>query len=201
MSSWHLHDIRSWLLEASRTISRKWFSQQQDVSKTCISSVKAETMEEIEGRLVLHIFHLCDVLEYETTTKDLTALGKQRVVTPKTNGIDHLSIRWQHGHERGSGGAGGVGFSGIGSVSIPKRGRGSVHGRSITAGQIFRMKTAPQLKRAIGDSDAGEAFYKELRALVGRQDARSKQQRSKEASMRRMKQMRRKLELQSRVKL
>jgi hypothetical protein len=52
------------------------------------------------------------------------------------------------------------------------------------------MKTAPQLKKAIGDAVApGEAFYKELRALVGRQDVKMKQERSEAASMQQMNQM------------
>ena len=116
--------------------------------------------------------------------------NKRKVVTPRVNDLGSLSIKWQHKHERGSGGAGGVGFSGSGAASIRSKaarlnngrvgngipsanmGRGSSGTK--TAGQILRMKTAPQLKKAIGNIVAGDAFYKELRALLGRQDAKAK---------------------------
>ncbi len=200
VSSWDLDDVRSWLLEASRIISKKWFNRQDEVGKPG-SSVGAEivegTVEEMEGRLVQHTLKLCTVLENEIMKKGPSTQGKRRVVTPRVNEMGQLSIKWQHGHERGSGGAGGVGFSGTGAASAKQRGRNGNGGK--TAGQILRMKTAPQLKKAIGDNVAGEAFYKELRALMGRQDAKVKQQRSDEASMRRMNQMRRKPELQARV--
>ena len=105
------------------------------------------------------------------------------------------------------GGAGGVGFSGSGKAP-PGQGKkigGDNTGAPVaggkSAGQILRMKTAPQLKKAIGDDVAGDAFYKELRALLGRQDAKAKQELRNEASRIRMNQMRRKPELQARVQL
>lgn len=199
VSLWDLHDIRTWLLEASSTISRKWLDQQNEIAKAN-QSVESMTKDDMEGRLMQYIFKLCDVLQNEVVTnKESTTQCKRRVLTRKVNEMGPLSIKWQHGHERGSGGAGGIGFSGISVTSVAQRGRGGGNGKTTTAGQILMMKTAPQLKKAIGDNDAGEEFYKELRALVGRQNTKTKQQRRKEASVRRMNQMRRKLELRIRV--
>jgi hypothetical protein len=99
-------------------------------------------------------------------------------------------IKWQYKHERGSVGAGCVGFSGSGLANTKRLGiktslRDNIKqgGGGKSARQILRMKTVPKLKKAIGDAVAGEAFYKELRALVGRQDAKMKQERSEAASM------------------
>lgn len=209
VSSWNLDDVRSWLLETSRTISRKWFEQQDEagVPGSNIGEIPRGTVDEMEGRLVQDTLKLCSVLENETKRSSSKLQGRRRVVTPRVNEMGSLSIRWQHRHERGSGGAGGVGFSGSGTAP-PGRGKKITDGNTgapaaggKSAGQILRMKTAPQLKKAIGDAVAGDAFYKELRALLGRQDAKAKQELRDEASMRRINQMRRKPELQARVQL
>ena len=211
---WNLDDVRSWLLLASRTIAQKWFQQQDaaGVPGSNVGDIPKGSTDEMEGRLVQHVLTLCSVLETELTKKKTSSRlhqGKSRVITPRVNQMGSLGIKWQHKHERGSGGAGGVGFSGSGASTMTHCGVTTMSGNSKTnvgsggksAGQILRMKTAPQLKKALGDTVAGDAFYKELRALVGRQDAKVKQVRSEEASIRRMNQMKRKPELQARVQL
>ncbi len=224
VKTWNLDDARTWLLEASRIIAQKWFEQQDEAGKpgSTVGNIPKGTADEIEGNLVQYSLKLCNVLENEMKKSTMRSNGsvgvgggmpnKRKVVTPRVNDLGCLSIKWQHKHERGSGGAGGVGFSGSGAANIVPNVAGSLKGKRIipssgssngsrTAGQILRMKTASQFKKAIGDIVAGDAFYKELRALLGRQDAKEKLERSEEASMRRMNQMKRKPELQARVQL
>jgi hypothetical protein len=61
-------DSRSWLLEASKIISRKWFEQQDEAGKpgSNIGAVLKRSVDEMEGRLVKHTWKLCTVLENET---------------------------------------------------------------------------------------------------------------------------------------
>lgn len=197
---WNLDEARSWLLEASRIIAKKWFAQQKEagVPGSNIGDIPKGTEDEMEGRLVQHTLKLCSVLETEMKKSSARLQGNGRVVTTRLNEMGSLSIKWQHKHERGSGGAGGVGFSGSGAATATMT-TATTGGKA--AGQILRMKTAPQLKKAIGDNVAGDAFYRELRALISRQDAKVKQEQSTEASIRRMNQMKRKPELQARVQL
>ena len=53
----------------------------------------------------------------------------------------------------------------------------------------------------IGDAVAGEAFHRELRALLSRQEARRKKNVRDEAALQRFKQMKRKPWIQARVQL
>ncbi len=222
--TWNLDDVRSWLLETSRNIAKKWFEQQNDTEKggnnsdVNIQQIPRGRADEMEGRLVQHSLKICSMLEGEIKKKSLSSSkSSSAVITPRVNEMGKLGIKWQHKHERGSGGAGGVGYSGrsmkgaaIGTSSNrtgKSMGGGASGGGAVaacgnkTVGQILRLKTGSQLKKVIGDDVAGEAFYKELRGLVGRQDAKAKKELSEEASIRRMNQMKRKPELQARVQL
>ena len=121
--------------------------------------------------------------------RDQKAGGGRKVATPRVQDMAHLGIKWQHKHERGSGGKGGVGGSGSG-VKKPS-------GR--TAGQLLMLKTSKKLGTMLNDPVAGEAFHKELRALVGRQEARKKKDMADEATRQRLQQMKRKPWLQARA--
>jgi len=260
VTTWNLDDARIWLLETSRIIAQKWFTQQDEIGKpgsiTTIGNIPKGTKDELEGVVLQYALSLCGVLESELNRNgngknrsesgiasasgsggiksSSMSMSSSRVVTPRFNEMGNLSIRWQHKHERGSGGAGGVGFSGrVNSSSSSNGGGGKPHGSvnissgiksnvvrggagrigtgtgggrmgstsKKTTGQILRLKTAAQLSKAIGDPTAGEAFYRELKALLGRQDAKLKKERSNQASIRRMNQMKRKPEIQARVQL
>jgi hypothetical protein len=126
-SSWELDDCRSWLLEASRTIAQKWIQDQKNgkvvvnnnsSSSTAPTIPKGTSQEELEGRMVEHAITLCDLLEAELKAEQQQqqqqAGGKKKVavVTPRIKEMGILGIKWQHSHERGSGGKGGVGNSG-----------------------------------------------------------------------------------------
>ncbi len=183
VSTWNLDDTRSWLLEASKSIARQWHK----------TSSKG-TLAEIEGGLVQHTLTLCSQLEQEMSRGGGNgAINRQKVVTPRVQ-MGTLGIRWQHKHERGSGGAGGVGNSGRG---IGRPGRANPNGRS--AGQILILKTAKKLSAAINDQRAGEAFHRELSALRSRQEAHKRRLQRDVASAQRLNQMQRKPWLKARV--
>jgi len=188
-SSWDLDDCRSWLLEASRGIS-----QQQSKPSSENSNRPSCPLAELEGKLVEHTMTLCNALETELKAKNNPSSKSRRVITPRVKSMDHLGIKWQHAHERGSGGKGGVGNSGQENRNKDKLQRkqkvGSVNQR--TAGQVLLLKTAQKLSRLLNDKFAGEAFHKELRSLINRQEARKLKQRREESAQHRFQQMQRK---------
>lgn len=184
---WELDDCRSWLLEASQSIAKQWIDDREKGLK----GVPNGTQEEMEGKLVEHAITLCDLLEAELRQqqKKKSAMnGNGRVVTPRLNNMAKLGIKWQHSHERGSGGKGGVGNSG--KHNAPVRGGGR------TAGQILILKTAKKLGLMLKDNVAGNAIHKELRSLTGKQEAKKRQLMREEATRQRMAQMKRKNYLQ-----
>eukprot|EP00541_Cyclophora_tenuis_P011265 CAMPEP_0116552936 /NCGR_PEP_ID=MMETSP0397-20121206/6760_1 /TAXON_ID=216820 /ORGANISM="Cyclophora tenuis, Strain ECT3854" /LENGTH=377 /DNA_ID=CAMNT_0004077935 /DNA_START=59 /DNA_END=1192 /DNA_ORIENTATION=- len=196
-SSWDLDDCRSFLLEASRNISQKWMQDRKEGKP----NVPTGTQEELEGGLVEHTLALCDLLEAELKAKAGRGVGggggvKKKTITPRVRDMAHLSIRWQHSHERGSGGKGGVGNSGRAVTGIKP---GEHNGR--TAGQILILKTPKKLGIMLKDAVAGEAFHRELRTLVGRQDARKLKERRDAATKQRFQQMKRKPWLQARAEV
>lgn len=85
-----------------------------------------------------------------------------------------LGITWQRSHDRRPGG---------------RR----------TAGQLLMLKTSKKLGTAIGNIRAGEAFHREIRAMLGREETQKTKDRSVEATQQRMNQMRRKKWLQKRL--
>lgn len=182
---WELDDCRSWLLEASRSIAQQWMEDRRQGVK----GIPAGTQDEMEGKLVEHAITLCDLLEAELRQqeKKKMANGRGRVITPRVTDMAKLGIKWQHAHERGSGGKGGVGNSGQKPQAQPK-------GR--TAGQILILKTAKKLGMMLKDDVAGTAIHKELRSLVGKQEAKKRQVMREEATRQRMAQMQRKSYLQ-----
>lgn len=187
-STWDLDNCRSWMLEATRSIAQQWMEDR----KAGKSKIPDGTREELEGMLVEHTLNLCDQLEVELKQRT-SAVNGRRAVTPRVKDMANLSIRWQHGHERGSGGKGGVGNSGR-AVNGVKPGEHSDR----TAGQILILKTAKKLGSMLKDAVAGEAFHRELRALLGRQEARKLKDRRDEAARQRVNQMQRKPYLQAR---
>jgi len=209
-STWDLDDCRTWMLEASRSIARQWVEQAKKEEDTSIDIPKG-TADELEGRLVECTLKLIDVLESELkggadgkANGKGPGLGRKPIATPRAANMGSLGIRWQHSHERGSGGSGGVGNSGKSVLGKrPRPGASSTPGAGggRSAGQILILKTAKKLSAAIGDAVAGEAFHKELRALRERQEARKKQGLRDEAAQARFRQMQRKPWLQARAQL
>mmetsp|Transcript_12893 Transcript_12893/g.19984 ORF Transcript_12893/g.19984 Transcript_12893/m.19984 type:complete len:693 (+) Transcript_12893:114-2192(+) len=187
-SLWDLDDCRSWLLEASRAIA-----QQQSKPSLQSSNCPAGTREELEGKLVEHTMTLCNALETELKTKNSLSGKSGRVITPRVKSMDHLSIKWQHAHERGSGGKGGVGNSGrLNQTKNRKQQDNSGKLSKRTAGQVLLLKTAKKMTSLLNDKFAGEAFHKELRSLINRQEARKLKQRREESAQHRFQQMQRK---------
>jgi TFIIB zinc-binding len=242
--SWDLEDCRSWLLDASRKVAQQWIQQRQvqvlsddkkkpstasttagadgtsTTTTTTVGTIPSGTLEELEGQLVEHSFTLCEYLEAElsksTSNKINSKAGhQQRVITPRVNNMAKLGIKWQHSHERGSGGKGGVGGSGkgkqvgggslaTGAGTLPSRGNTNATaggGGGKRAGQILILLTAKRLGSILNDTVSGEAIHKELRSVVGKQEARKLKERSEEASRQRLQQMQRKPWLQARAQM
>lgn len=189
ISSWDLEDCRSWLMEASRSIAQEWVEER----RKGVKNIPSGTLEELEGNMVEHSISLCDNLESELREHDKkkAAHDRGRVNTPRVNDMAKLGIKWQHSHERGSGGKGGVGGSGH---AQPQR-----SGR--TAGQILILKSSKKLGEMVNDQVAGEAIHKELRSLVNKQDALKRKKLGEEATRQRFAQMQRKPWLQARAQV
>lgn len=185
-ATWDLADCRSWLMEASRSIAQQWIQDR----KKGLPNIPDGTQEELEGRLVEHAITLNDALEAELQQQAsaATSNGHGRLHTPRATNMGKLGIKWQHSHERGSGGKGGVGGSGVAQAKT---------GRS--AGQILILKTAKKLGMILNDPFAGQAIHKELRSLVNKQDAQKRKLQSDEATRQRFAQMKRKPWLQARA--
>ncbi|KAL7567835.1 hypothetical protein ACA910_000579 [Epithemia clementina (nom. ined.)] len=214
-ATWDLEHCRTWLLEASRRIAQQWV-EERSKGTAAAKRLPIGTLEELEGQLVEHTFTLCEQLEDEIQARSnsnnnnnnsKTANGRgggaaaagaaaggvaaKRVITPRINEMGKLGIKWQHSHERGSGGKGGVGGSGTTPAAAASASR--------TAGQSLILKTAKKLGSMLNDSVAGEAIHKELRGVVARQEARKLKDQRLEASRQRMQQMKRKAYLLARV--
>jgi hypothetical protein len=180
VSLWNLDDTRSWLLEASRSIARQWYEQSLNDNKASIAPSSVISLDEIEGHLVQHTLDLCELLESElknTAVRSLSQSG-QRVSTPRVNEMGGLGIKWQHVQR--------------GVIRSDAQ-----HGK--TSGQLLILKSAKKLGEAVKDNAAGDAFYKELRALLRRQDDRKKKEQSEELTKQRLIQIQRKPWLQARV--
>ena len=191
ISTWTLDDCRSWLMDVSRTVAQEWVDEQKKGSKT----VPQGAREELEGKMVEHSIALCDALEAELNKQAAPGkmAGRGRVVTPRVNDMAKLGIKWQHAHERGSGGKGGVGGSGSGKNQPQKSGR--------TAGQLLILKSAKKLGEIVKDKTAGAAIHKEVRSVVNKQQALKRQLLRNEATRQRLVQMKRKPWLQARAQI
>jgi hypothetical protein len=191
-ATWDLEDCRTWLLEASRTIAQFWVNERK---KNTVASkqIPAGPLGELEGQLVEHAIRLCEHLEAELQNRasDPKHRAQQRVVTPRLTDMTKLGIKWQHSYERGSGGKGGVGGSG----AVPTDAKS---GRR-TAGQILLLLTAKKLGTILKNAIAGEAIHRELRSVIGKQEALKQDEMRKEATRQRLNQMQRKPWLAARV--
>lgn len=192
ISSWSLDDCRSWLMEVSRSVAQEWV----DERKKGATNIPAGTREELEGIMVEHSIVICNALEAELHQRGANPTagnrgGRGKVVTPRVNDMAKLGIKWQHSHERGSGGKGGVGGSG---KNQPQR-----SGR--TAGQILILKSAKKIGEIVNDKTAGAAIHKELRSIVNKQQALKRQMLRNEATRQRLVQMKRKPWLQARAQI
>lgn len=193
ISAWTLDDCRSWLMEVSRSVAQEWDEERKKGTK----NIPPGALAELEGLMVERSIALCDALEAElnraTAGSAARSVGRGRVITPRVNDMAKLGIKWQHSHERGSGGRGGVGGSGSATTQPNRNGR--------TAGQILILKSAKKLGKIVNDKIAGEAIHKELRALVNKQQARKRQELRNEATRQRLVQMKRKPWLQARAQI
>ena len=199
-ASWDLDDCRSWLLEASRSIAQQWIEERK--KEGADDKIPSGAQEELEGKLVEHAITICNALEGEL--KQINAKltqGRGRVVTPRVNDMAKLGIKWQHSYERGSGGKGGVGGSGVKGDAKRKRlaTTAKPRGGGRTAGQTLILKTAKKLGLLLKDNFAGRAIHKELRTLVGKQEAQKRKERLEEQTRQRFAQMQRKPWLQARA--
>lgn len=185
-ATWDLGDCRSWCQEASRSIAQQWIQDR----KNGLPNIPDGTQEELEGKLVEHAITLNDALEAELQRSEKSNHGSGRVITPRVNNMAKLGIKWQHSHERGSGGKGGVGGSGVSQATTGR-----------TAGQILILKTAKKLGDIIGDVFAGQAFHKELRSIINKQEAQKRKLQSDESTRQRFAQMKRKPWLQARAEM
>lgn len=185
-ATWDLDDCRSWLMEASRSIAQQWIQDR----KKGVAGIPDGTPEELEGKLVEHAIALNDALEAELKQQSQRGDLRGRVITPRVNDMARLGIKWQHSHERGSGGKGGVGGSGAHAAKA-KSGR--------TAGQILILKTAQKLGQILKDDFAAQSIHKELRSLVNKQKALERKLQLEETSRQRFAQMQRKPWLQARA--
>ena len=192
-ATWDLEDCRSWLLEASRSIAQSWVEERKN-NTPAAKKIPSGPLEELEGLLVEHAITLCEHLETELQSRASHQDNRaQRVVTPRVTDMTKLGIKWQHSHERGSGGKGGVGGSGTGSTAANGIGR--------TAGQILLLKTAKKLGSILNDPVAGEAIHRELRGVIGKQEALKQKDMRDEATRQRLNQMQRKPWLTARAQL
>lgn len=206
-ATWDLDDCKSWMIEATKSIAQTWVSSaaaEPNGNNNPTMTIPKGTKDELEGRLIDHSLKLCEYLEAQlknnsdrgrSSSRPGALAGSRRVHTPRVADMGVLGIKWQHAHERGSGGKGGVGNSGrdIGGTKPDERCRR-------TAGQVLLLLTAKKLGNIIGgDQVAGEAFHRELKAVIERENAKRRMARKEESTMARLKQMNRKPWLQKRV--
>ncbi len=211
-ATWDIDDCKSWMIEATKSIARTWIEAQQSSSSIDVTSepkhgtaasdatIPKGTKDELEGALVEHIFKVCEYLESElkqnSNGTSKSSMSDRRIHTPRVADMGTLGIKWQHSYERGSGGKGGVGNSGR---TMMRRNLDEKSGRS--AGQILLLLTAKKFGNIIGDQVSGAAFHKELKAVIGREEAKQRLERREEATQARLKQMNRKPWLQKRIQL
>lgn len=188
-AKWDLEDCRTWLLEASRRIAVHWMEEKKK-NTPASQALPSGPQGELEGLLVEHSIRLCETLEEELQSRSKVN-GRGRVNTPRVTDMSKLGIKWQHSHERGSGGKGGVGGSGTAAAKAT--------GSKRTAGQILMLKTAKKLGDILQNKVAGEAFHRELRVVISKEEARKRKEMREEASRQRFVQMKRKPWLQARV--
>lgn len=180
---WNLDDTRSWLLEASRLIARQWHGNYQHENAASVAPQPITPLDELEGKLVQQTLVLCDVLETELKNSGTRSYNRatQRISTPRVSDMGSLGIKWQH-KKRGD------------IHSDVQQGQGCK-----SSGQLLILKSAKKLGEIVNDVASGDAFYKELRAILRRQDERKKKEQSEELIKQRLIQIQRKPWLQARA--
>lgn len=150
------------MLEASRSIAQAWDAERcTNSGSTFARKIPAVPLGELEGRLVEHSFVLCEHLEANLQQSRVggNSRGRHAVTTPRVADMSKLGI-----HSR----RGGVGGS--------KRTGNTSGSRRPTAGQILLAMKAQKLGTILQDSLAGDAFRRELDAVIGHQKQKIKQQ-------------------------
>lgn len=188
-ASWNIEDCRSWLLEASRRIAQQWVAERaKNPSKS--RNLPQGTLEEIEGRLVEYSISLCEHLEAEVmgNGNSIARAGaeRQRVTTPRITDMSKLEIQWQHENNKSK--------TAVAAALAPRQQK-----PRRTAGQTLILKSAKRLGEILNNPLAGEAFHKELRNVIGKQEERKRLCLREEASRQRKMQMHRKKWLQARA--
>ena len=193
VSSWDMEDCRAWLLAASRKIAKDWVELRDSSNPTPQTNemrkkIPAGRVDELEGILVEHAFNLCEQLETEFSQNTLhhSNTEKKPVVTPRAD-MTKLGIKWQHSSERGSAGVGD-------SIS-----NGNSKAGRKTPGQILMLKSAKKMGSFLKDQLVADAFHKELRSVIARQETLKTKLLREEASKNRLQQMKRKPWLQARA--
>jgi hypothetical protein len=189
-ASWNIEDCRSWLLEASRRIAQQWVAERtKNPSKA--KNLPQGTLEEIEGQLVEYSISLCEQLEAEVMGNgnriSRSGADRQRVTTPRITDMSKLEIHWQHENSKNK--AATTVLSASSRQQKPRR----------SAGQILVLKSAKRLGEMMNNPLAGEAFHKELRSVIGKQEERKRLSLREEASRQRKMQMQRKKWLHARA--
>ena len=182
-AAWDLLDCRSWLLDASRRIAQQWVEDRNKLEGAAAKSIPPGSVDELEGKLVEHSIMLCEYLEAELQSRNKN--GATKKPTPRVNDMSKLSIKWQHGNERGMGGRN------ADKAAAASTGR--------MAGQILILLTSKKLGTILKDELSGDAFHKELRGVIGKQEELKRQKKLEEASRQRLHQMQRKPYLQARI--
>jgi len=193
--SWNLDDCRLWLLDASRTIAQQWSKLPVD------DKIFTANINESEGRLVRHSLTICDLLETELISLSMQGSKKirKKLLTPRVREMGQLEIKWQQSNNYGHDKKTTRKNISNSKSSLNLESGDKCLGRRKTAGQILIMKTAKKLGEAIDDIVVGEAFHRELRALLCRQELKKKEKKRKEATVMRFRQMKRKPWLHARV--
>ncbi|GKY91429.1 hypothetical protein MPSEU_000115200 [Mayamaea pseudoterrestris] len=186
-AAWDLLDCRSWLLDASRRIAQQWVEDRSKLEGLAAKKIPVGTVDELEGKLVEHSISLCEYLESQIQARTKNVVATNGIHTHRVDDMSKLSIRWQKGNERGAGGVNGDKQATATAAS----------GR--TAGQILILLTAKKLSAILNDEVSGDAFHRELRGVIGKQEELKRQKKLEEASRQRLHQMKRKPYLHARV--
>ena len=122
VSTWDLHETRSWLIYAVRKIARQWYQNNlNNNSNATKNDGNDEQLEQLEGLLLGKIFLLCNALEEELETVNNTKglvlhstnpkEGKNRIVIPRrVKDIGNLGIQWQYNLKCSSRASGRIGM-------------------------------------------------------------------------------------------
>jgi len=183
--SWTIDDCRSFLLESSKKIAQQWSTTNNTVNPISKSPYPNKDQSELEGMMIEYTLKMCDYLEKQVTENSAKnnineTHTKIRVATPRVNDMKKLSLTLQH--------------------SDPVRMNLTIKSsQNKSAGQVLILLTSKKWGMLVGDKIAGEAFHKELRTLLAKQESQKTKQRHMELAQQRFKQLKRKPWLQARA--